>query len=102
MSEYIEREAAIAMYEDDEIDMGALKVPVPVIVQNIKDVPAADVRPVVHGKWIVSRTDYGWNGAEFPTHCKCDQCGREVPYLDKDNYCPNCGALMDKDGDGDV
>ena len=49
MSEYIEREAAIAMYEDDEIDMGALKVPVPVIVQNLKDVPAADVWEV---RWI--------------------------------------------------
>ncbi len=53
-----------------------------------------DARPVVHGKWVVSRTDYGWNCAEYPTHCKCTVCGREVPYQDKDNFCPNCGADM--------
>lgn len=63
-------------------------------VMNKDAIPAADARPVVRGKWIVSRTDYGWNGAEFPTHCKCTVCGREVPYQDKDNYCPNCGADM--------
>ena len=64
---------------------------------NIFSLRAADVAPVRHGRWIVSRTDYGWNGAEFPTHCKCDQCGREVPYQDRDNYCPNCDARMDGD-----
>jgi hypothetical protein len=61
----------------------------------IEKLPAADVVPVRHGQWIVSRTDYGWNSAEFPTHCKCSLCGREIPYQDQDNYCPNCGAEMD-------
>lgn len=65
----------------------------------IQSLAAADVVPVRHGRWVVSRTDYSWNGAEFPTHCKCDQCGREIPYLDRDAYCPNCGARMDGDGD---
>ena len=68
---------------------------------HLSEVPAADVRPVVRGKWVVSRTDYGWNGAEFPTHCKCTECGREVPYQDKDNFCPNCGADM-RGGKADV
>ena len=73
------------------------------VVERLRtEILTADVVPVRHGRWIVSRTDYGWNSAEFPTHCKCDQCGREVPYQDRDNYCPNCGARMDKDGDGDV
>lgn len=45
--EYIGREAAIALYEDDAVDMSVLKVPVPVIIQNLKDVQAADVLPVV-------------------------------------------------------
>ena len=101
MSEYIEREAAIAMYEDDEIDMGALKVPVPVIVQNLKDVPAADVRPVVHGKW--ERLDMHKGMEQFRcsicrSECYVPTCMGEPMY----EFCPNCGALMDKDGDGDV
>ena len=62
--------------------------------------PATAAWPVVRGEWIVSRTDYGWNSAEFPTHCKCTVCGREVPYQDKDNYCPSCGAYMRETNDG--
>lgn len=63
---------------------------------DVADAPTIDAVPVVHGEWIVSQTDYGWNCAEFPTHCKCGQCGREIPYQDKDNFCPRCGAKMDR------
>ena len=66
---------------------------------GLETATAADVAPVRHGRWIISRTDRAGNGAEFPTHCKCDQGGREIPYLDADAYCPTCGAKMDKDGD---
>lgn len=65
--------------------------------EKIDAIPAADVAPVRHGRWNVSRTDYGWNGAEYPTHCKCSLCGREIPYQDQDRYCPNCGAKMQGD-----
>ena len=71
MSEYIEREAAIAMYEDDGIDMSALKVPVPVIVQNLKDVPAADVREVKRGKW----TKHYVGQENVPWGSDCSVCG---------------------------
>lgn len=66
----------------------------------VERAPTIDAVPVVHGEWVVSRTDYSWNGAEYPTHCKCNQCGREVPYQDRDNYCPNCGAKMDGGAEG--
>lgn len=56
----------------------------------------AEVAPVRHGRWYVSRTDYGWNGVEFPTHSKCSLCGMEIPYQDQNRYCPYCGAKMDK------
>lgn len=60
-------------------------------IDYLDEVPAADVRPVVRGKWIdVS-----------PAHIKvfrCDQCGEETTdtCLDKPraNFCPNCGADM--------
>lgn len=58
---------------------------------EIKRLPAEDVEPVVHGRWV----------KEFyhPYWCSCceeiaplDACG-ESHY--KSNYCPNCGARMD-------
>lgn len=114
--EYIEREALLrhlndiwltatptdAMPDDDRQLAIVRCMGLDDAMDAVKDAPAADVVPVRHGRWVVSRTDYSWNSAEFPTHCKCDQCGREIPYLDRDAYCPTCGAKMDKDGDGDV
>ena len=91
MKEYIEREAAIALYEDDAVDMSVLKVPVPVIIQNLKDIPAADVVPVRHGRWISE-----------PGHIPhCSECGRYSDDADTGEAicCPFCGARMDGDGD---
>lgn len=48
-------------------------------------VPAADVRPVVHGKWENTGSDT-W---------KCSICGYSVmPWNAGTNFCPNCGADM--------
>ena len=60
-------------------------------IDKIDGIPAADVMPVRHGRWIVT--------AEF-TDCiyaQCDQCKiTQVFYHNKPltNYCPNCGAKM--------
>lgn len=56
------------------------------IAEEIDCAPAADVAPVVHGRWV--------NG------CQCSVCGdRHGPYNSRHrpyyNYCPNCGAKMD-------
>jgi rubredoxin len=57
--------------------------------------PAADVRPVVRGKWIDRDDDYyGWNV------WACSACGEEfvlaegTPDMNNYHYCPNCGADM--------
>lgn len=63
----------------------------------IRSVPAADVAPVVHGRW----TD----GEE-----NCPICGKsKFKGLDADiwadwkpKFCPNCGAKMDKGDKDDV
>ena len=59
---------------------------------DIKNMPAADVAPVVHGQWI--KDDFlsdDVNNAE-----KCSQCGELIGWFSKlPNYCPNCGARMD-------
>ena len=62
--------------------------------------PAADVAPVVHGRWQdyhFVKTDCPRDG--FPT-VKCSNC--EIAFCDLINnhqfmyhYCPNCGARMD-------
>lgn len=66
------------------------------ICADIKNLPAADVAPVVHGRWI---------GSSGIFQGKCSVCGYMTYDKSADwarNYwphCPNCGAMMDgKDG----
>ena len=52
----------------------------------IDEIPAADVAPVVHGRWIASHDEF----------CACSIC--KYPFYvgwNQANYCPNCGAKMD-------
>lgn len=58
------------------------------MTETIADFPAADVAPVVHGWWIFN--DDLW---EF----RCSLCESYVGNIKKINYCPNCGAKMDKE-----
>ena len=63
------------------------------------DIPAADVAPVVHGRWTIAEDDYyGLNIV------KCSVCHEEWCFEEGDDvfdlnyhYCPNCGAKMDKE-----
>lgn len=58
----------------------------------IKTAPAADVAPVVHGEWI-----------DIPdgTETICSYCKASWNVFDNDtyrfNYCPNCGAKMERE-----
>ena len=55
---------------------------------------AADVAPVVHGRWI-DRGDYVTTAyGSLPVN-RCSECHMDVTLEDFDNYCPNCGARMD-------
>ena len=63
-------------------------------IDTVNNVSAADVAPVVHGKWLKPEYEY---------HVGiCSLCGcvplkpafRSTHY----NYCPNCGAKMDEEG----
>ena len=61
----------------------------------IGKLPAADVVPVVHGKWIRPH----WKNSDYC--CDCSECGgeamhREYQWNKKGIYpiCPNCGAKM--------
>lgn len=92
MAEYIEKEAAIdAVHgEFDEClvwDTSGLETAN--IVENVFDtLPSADVRPVVHGKWIEKQDKDG------KTYCVCSNCGYKQ-YAGHLKYCPECGGKMD-------
>lgn len=61
---------------------------------------AADALERKKGEWIDGPTiTYQLNGDRYATaYCfYCSKCGKEVGK--KENYCPNCGASMRKDGD---
>ena len=64
----------------------------------IRSVPAADVAPVVHGKWAPSEENPG-----FLVCSACGDCYVVDEWADgkKWRYCPNCGAKMDGRGEGD-
>ena len=86
MAEYIEKNVAIAR-------LTALEISNPYATttdakRQIADTRAADVAPVVHGRWERYST----------TMMVCSICGKHVA-RHRYNYCPNCGALMDG-GDG--
>lgn len=103
MAEYIEREAVLDLcnteyqnrlqmfdYCGDTVAWN--------IGSEIKALPAADVAPVVHGRWI-ERED-----PMLDTYYTCSACnedfyieqtGDPVKDLFTYTYCPNCGAKMD-------
>jgi hypothetical protein len=85
MAEYIEREALIAAYDAAHKGEpgGARKL--------IVDAPAADVVPVVHGRW--GWKDHYQNGYYLYTSCVCSVCGGCPPV--EYRFCPHCGARMD-------
>ena len=55
-------------------------------IKLIDEIPAADVAPVVHGRWIMHDDEFGLT-------CECSACHIET--MGDGNYCPNCGAKMD-------
>ena len=97
MAEYIEREAAMLLpelpkeyrhYQTDNLD-DAYEQGWDDALCCLEHIPAADVAPVVHGKWEVS-------GGLL----ECQNCGEIYSTLGGNegkawDYCPDCGARMD-------
>ena len=90
MAEYIDREAALMKLMQDGCSAKNL--------QSISDMPAADVAPVVHGRWIGKPICGNDN-------CRCSECGSwhhihaNLRGEIMQKYCPNCGAKMDEKED---
>ena len=79
----------------------------------IESLPADDVAPVRHGRWVDRPKNQGLKDEEIGTvgmvdgepwsSCYCSECGEWLvasdEYAVKGNYCPNCGAKMDGGAD---
>lgn len=72
------------------------------MIDDVEDFPAADVAPVVRGRWI-KKDPY-----DSESNVKCSACGEVFDYIDGvchlcdvelPYYCPNCGARMEVQGD---
>ena len=101
MAEYIEREALIAHIKDLPTwwaDAGgvygrSMKYPEGMfdcedVISSAENAPAADVAPVVHGKWTITEG--------MIENAVCSNCGRHFQsYYEAYRYCPNCGARCD-------
>ena len=92
MADYIDREKIFSIWRS---------MPAPASVTSlaaaISQTPAADVAEVRHGRWMTTDA--------YPHHLYCSVCyktyaknAKWVNELDlPTNYCPSCGARMDKE-----
>lgn len=104
MAEYIKREVVFDVITDlaGKAPTRSAYEAVWKSARALRKIPAADVAPVVHARWIHSRYD---DCSEQFELVKCSQCNHEAYamafYVRGGNYCPNCGAKMDG-GDSDA
>lgn len=88
MAEYINREAAIrALLNDAPEQVSYSREDA---ADCIRYMDAADVAPVVHGRWLYG--DY-YDIGDVCSECDWDSQITHPSY----RYCPNCGAKMDKE-----
>ena len=109
MAEYIKREAAIAYireqseecqkaFEELGGESGIYADAYNDLAEDFYRIPAADVAPVVHGRWI-SWEEAG-NFVPSPDRHECSVCHDAAQVLVNglellSDYCPHCGAKMD-------
>lgn len=99
MSEYIDKESLLERIKDldtwSECKYGGFTLreyPFGMfdcddVVNTIESSPAADVAPVVHGRWIPFHSEAA-GGIQYCAVCKIGNAA-------KSDFCPHCGAMMD-------
>lgn len=105
MAEYINREDAIKATTGAKSLGNTAFSDKYYIATIIQALPAADVAPVRHGRWVTKKDACGRD------HTICSVCETKIQWIDRRGvilsvdmqtapYCPNCGARMDGDNDG--
>ena len=101
MKTYIERAAVETMLENAQIITDGEYCGYCTEDVSLDSIPAADVVEVRHGRWMTTDA--------YPHHLYCSVCyktyaknAKWVNELDlPTNYCPNCGALMQEEDNGE-
>jgi hypothetical protein len=110
MDEYIKREAAIAYireqseecqkaFEEFGGESGIYADAYNDLAEDFHSIPAADVAPVVHGRWEYTPQTFNTLGQIRCPFCAWWSLDQSIDGIYK--YCPNCGAKMDG-GDNDA
>ena len=94
MKEYIEREAVLDYpirkdHYDREHGNEHFVFGIESVIEFVENLPAADVAPVRHGRWIGEPVDIDGH-----TAMECSEC-HKIRVLDE--YCSSCGARMGKE-----
>ncbi len=92
MDEYIDRAnliARIEYYVTHTPEGNGEHYAYSVVLNEVLNLPDADVAPVVHGRKI--------EDGDIGCFWLCSLCSECLPY--GANYCPNCGAKMDGRGE---
>ena len=97
MAEYIEREAVMKTVKDgNHSDFGISMADLTSLREVLEDTPTADVAEVKHSEWHCSSVSMKTRNITC-RHCRRTETisnGRE-----NFDYCPNCGARMDGEGE---
>ena len=95
MAEYVDKEAALSLVQSDAPEDEKAAVTIATAKKLVRSIiqraPAADVAPVVHGRWIKKQEKDTFAGYLYSY--ECSECERVEQR--KEPYCPNCGAKMD-------
>ena len=87
MEEYIKRETAVDAILGEPTDAHYPEWYASILM----GLPAADVAPVVHGRWEIVI------GSNKKQYMVCSECRVSQTLTGVFSYCPNCGVKMDGD-----
>ena len=91
----INADELMELYADSkDFSIAMCNVPIPIIRQNILDMPTIDAVPVRYGKWKLNR-----DGSGTCNQCRCTQLN-VWDYDNWQNFCGHCGADMRREFEG--
>lgn len=101
MANYISRESAVKVLTSIGMQVSdSRRRAVAKCINEIELLHAADVAPVVHGRWEMRPTGMATDtGPEYKAYCTvCNESNKQY----QPPYCPNCGARIDGGADNEA
>lgn len=100
MSEYIKREQVLKLLESAQAWGWSMNT----LYDEIQALPAADVAPVVHGRWttpraIIECSKCGFGMFPDGYFFEFGECVHANESQYRPNFCPNCGVKLDLEDD---